>query len=553
MALTTPGQDTRGSGDPLFSTRGLSKRERKALQAPVTPPKKRRRIKARKERIDEGVKGQLGKRGWRLPGGGRTIRVMPTPEFRGPTNQVAGLYPFVVGSSLPLIGTPLGEHTEGRGWVCGDPVSWFLHGMINNPSAFVIGRRGIGKSTLMRRICGFAPVKGVLPMIMSDWKPDYVDLIREMDGQVISLNRADSFVNPLDTGPVAKRLPELDDELRAKVEANMRARRIEVARGLCSLALGEDLQTHERNMLSAALAAWDDDRPGQIPVFADIRALVRGRHPRIRVQAEDGGEERRYDDRARRLIDALNALCGGDEIFGQCFANHTTTPIEVDRPVVFDLSAFEEMDPILQAGVQLVTWTYGSTALATTKVLADAGLAKRRVYLLVMDELWRALRAAEFMVDRVDEINRLNRTLKLGQMLCTHSMDDLKLHNPEATAKAWNFVNASEMIYIGGLNPSELGNLDETFALSETEKATLTQWAQIGEPDPESGRGGEALGKGMFMIKGGKRAGIPFRVALTNVEIEAGVHDTNAAWTAELAEVYQTRDTTGSDLLDDYS
>lgn len=549
MALTTPRQDTPTTSDPLFSTRGLSRRERKALQAPVSPKKHAKKRKIRSEEKD-GAAGQLGPKGWRLPGGGRTVRVMPTPEFRGPTNQVAGLYPFVVGSSLPLIGTPLGEHTEGRGWVCGDPVSWFLYGMLNNPSAFVIGRRGVGKSTLMRRICGFAPVKGVIPLIMSDWKPDYVGLIKEMDGQVISLNRADSFVNPLDTGPVARLLPHLEDELRAKVEANMRARRIEVARGLCSLALGEDLQTHERNMLSAALAAWDEEHLGQIPIFADIRTLVRDRHPRIRAQAEDGGDDAVYAERARRLIDALNALCGGDEIFGECFANHTTEPLQVDRPVVFDLSAFEEMDPILQAGVQLTCWTYGSTALATTKVLADAGLAPRRTYMLVMDELWRALRAAEFMVDRVDEITRLNRTLKLGQLLCTHSMDDLKLHNPEATAKAWNFVNASEMIFIGGLNPSETGNLGETFAISETEKATLTQWAQIGEPDPETGRGGEALGKGMFMIKGGKRAGIPFRVALTNVEIEAGVHDTNAAWADELASIYKSA---GDDLLDDYS
>lgn len=537
MAFTTPAQ---GSGESnsqargaLFSTRGLSRRERKALQAPVAAPRRKKRAQRRAEL--EGEYGELGPKGWRLAGGGRTMRVMPTPEFRGPTVQVCGLFPFVVGSSLPLVGTPLGEHLEGRGWVCGDPVSWFLHGMLNNPSGFVLARRGVGKSTLMRRIAGFLPDKGVLPMILSDWKPDYVDLIRELKGQVLSLNRADSFINPLDPGPVAELLPQLPDELRARVQANIRGRRINVAVGLCALALGRELEAHEKNMLSAALDAWDEERLGEVPLFSDVAKLVKERHPRVRLQAQDRGLDERYDDRAEGLLDALNSLCGGSEIFGEVFAHHTTTQLEIDKPMVFDLSAFEEMDPALQAGVQLVCWTYGSTALAGAKVLADAGLAPRRVYLLIMDELWRALRAAEFMVDRVDEITRLNRTIGLGQLLCTHGMDDLKLHNAEATAKAWGFVAASEMVFLGGLNPGEMGNLEEVFALSETEKDQLTQWAQIGEPDPETGQGGEPLGRGKFMIKAGKRPGIPFRLILTPVEIQSGVHNTNKTWDDQIA------------------
>ncbi len=532
----------------FFSTRGLSRKERKALQAPDRPAKSKRVSRRRRRAAEEGELGKLGPKGWRLPGGGRTMRVMPTPEFRGTTVQVCGLYPFVVGSSLPLVGTPLGEHLEGRGWVCGDPVSWFLYGMLNNPSGFVIARPGVGKSTLIRHIAGFLPYKGILPMILSDWKPDYVDLVREMDGQVLSLNRSDRFVNPLDPGPVAQMLGQLPDELRARVQANVRGRRINVAVGLCALALGRDLEAHERNMLSAALSAWDTDNDGVVPVFADIQQIIKDRHPKVRIQAQDRGDTERYDNRAEGLLDAMNSLTGGDEIFGEVFARPTTTPLALDKPVVFDLSAFEEMDPILQAGVQLVCWTYGSTALAAAKVLAEAGLAPRRVYLLVMDELWRALRAAEFMVDRVDEITRLNRTIGLGQILCTHGMDDLKLHNAEATAKAWGFVSRSEMVYMGGLNPGEMGNLEEVFALSEVEKDMLTQWAQIGEPDPETGQGGEPLGKGKFMIKAGKRPGIPFRLNLTPLERESGVHNTSKTWDDQIAAAHRG----GAALLDEY-
>jgi len=539
MAFTTPTTTRTADRDALFSTRGLSRRERKALQAPVTPPGGRKAKRKKKRDEEEGEKGQLGPKGWRLPGGGRTMRVMPTPEFRGPTVQACGLYPFVVGSSLPLIGTPLGEHLEGRGWVCGDPVSWFLHGLVNNPSGFVLGRRGIGKSTLIRRIAGFLPYKGVLPMILSDWRPDYADLIRAMDGRVHALNRSDSFINPLDPGPVAALLPELPENLRVRVQANIRGRRINVAVGLCGLALGRELEAHERNMLSAALNAWDADRPGMVPILADIQEVIRSRHPKVRMQAQDRGSDDRYDERAEGLLDALNSLTGGDEVFGQVFANHTTTPLELEKPMVFDLSAFEDMDPALQAGVQLVCWTYGSTALAGAKVLAEAGLAPRRVYLLIMDELWRALRAAEFMVDRVDEITRLNRSMGLGQLLCTHGMDDLKLHNEEATAKAWGFVRASEMLFLGGLNPSEFGNLEEVFAISDTERDLLTQWAQMGEADPETGEGAAPLGRGKFMIKGGKRPGIPFRVNLTPVEIEGGVHSTSKSWEDQIAAAHR--------------
>lgn len=529
------------SHDAFFSTRGLSRREKKALYAPEQAARRRRLALPTRNKADK-----LGPKGWDLPGGGKTVRVMPTPEFRGPTVQVCGLDPFVVGSSLPLVGTPLGEHIDGRGWVCCDPVSWFLHGMVNNPSAFVIGRPGVGKSSIIRRIAAFLPHKGILPMVLSDWKPDFVDLIRAMQGEVIAPNRSSVFINPLDPGPLMELLPKLDETQRARVLANLRGRRINVAIGLCALALGRDLEAHERTMLSAALAVWDGDHPFDVPVFADVKQVIESRHPKVRVQAQDRGQDERYDDRAEGLIDALNSLCGGDEIFGDVFARHTTVRLEVDRPVVFDLSAFEEMDPALQAGIQLVCWTHGSTALAAAKVLSEAGLAPRRVYLLIMDELWRALRAAEFMVDRVDEITRLNRTIGLGQVLCTHSMDDLKLHNEQATAKAWGFVSRSELVFLGGLNPGEMGNLEEVFALSDAEKAQLTQWAQIGEPDPETGGEGVPVGRGCFLIKAGKRPGIPVRLQLLQVEIDGGIHDTNRTWTDALSAHRRT----DSSLLD---
>lgn len=526
MSVTT--RNGQAQGGDLFSAKKLSRRERKALYAPVKETDRTRRPRTSTE--PERAAGPLG---WDIPGGGKASSIPQPVEFRGPTVQVCGMYPFNVGSSLALIGTPLGPHLEGRGMVCGDPVSYFAEGLINNPSAFVLARPGVGKSTLIRHIAGYLPAKGVLPIVLSDWRPDYRDLVERLDGQVIKLGRSAGFVNPLDPGPMTHRLSDLPEDVRARVVSSMRGRRINVMSGLCGLALGGDLVAHERSMLSKAMEVWDQDNGDRVPVVHDILRIIEGRHPALRRYAQDRGEDARYDERVQRLVDALNALDGGSETFGRVFAEPTTVDLKLDRAVVFDLSEFEEMDSALQAGVQLVCWSYGSTAVSAAKALADAGLGPRRTYLLIMDELWRALRAAAFMVDRVDEITRLNRAMGLGQMLCTHGMDDLKVHDEATTSKAWGFVARSEIVYLGGLNPGEMGNLEEVFALSNREKDMLTNWAQAGEVNPVTGAVGIPRGRGRFLFKVGKKPGIPFMVDL--LPVEAGVHDTSKAWEDQIA------------------
>lgn len=512
----------------MSAAKRLTRRERKALFAPAKPPRPPKGAAERPGELDEAEKP--GALGWSRPGGGKTAIVARVPEVRGPTVQVCGLYPFSVGASLPLVGAPLGPHLEGRGTACGDPVSYFITGLINNPSAFCLGRPGLGKSSLVRHIAAFLPLKGVLPMVLSDFKPDYVELIKELDGQVIRVGRSAGFVNPLDPGPLAHRLPTLPEDVRARVLTAMRGQRMNVLEGLCNLALGSDLEAHETTILSKAMEIWDGEHPGEVPVIADILAVVQAAPQSLRLYAQDRGDLERYSDRTQRLVDALMALNGGSQTFGRVFAEPTTEPLELDRPVVFDLSEFEGMDAKLQAGVQLVCWAYGSTAVSGAKALAEAGLAPRRSYLLIMDELWRSLRAAEFMVYRVDEVTRLNRTLNLGQFLITHTMADLKVHSDKATEVAWGFVARSEMVYLGGLNPGEMGNLEEAFALSGKEIETLTDWAQGGEVNPMTNAVGTPRGRGKFMIKVGKSAGLPFKLELMPVELQTGIHDTNTAW-----------------------
>ena len=81
------------------------------------------------------------------------------------------------------------------------PISWFARaGLIANPSMFVLGKPGLGKSSLIRRmaigLCGF----GVQPLIFGDLKPDYVDLISALSGNVVALGRGQGALNVLDPG-----------------------------------------------------------------------------------------------------------------------------------------------------------------------------------------------------------------------------------------------------------------------------------------------------------------------------------------------------------------
>lgn len=488
----------------------------------------RRRLFWRRARPVAAGPAVPGRFGWDLPGGGVTAIVDSPPEVRGPSVQVAGLYPFSAGGTLPMVGVPLGPHLNGRGVVCADPVSWFAAHLINNPSAFVLGRPALGKSSLVFRILTLLAPKGILPLVLSDVKGEYVELVRDgLNGQVIAPGRGNDYVNPLDRGPLSGALADLPAAVRRAAEADIDARRLNTMVGLCELALLRPLKAHERNVLAAAPTLWESQHPGVVPVMPDILALVRSRPERLAAVANDRGEPKRYFARLEGLLDALIALSGDGE-FGDVFARPTTSPLEMHRPAVFDLSAVDGMDMRLQAGLQLVCWSYGSAAVAAAKYLADAGLAPRRTYLMVMDELWRALRAATFMVNRVDEVTRLNRMLNLAQMLITHTMDDLRLATEEATAIAFGFVARSEMVYLGGLAIKEMGNLEQVFGMSVEERNLVTSWSVAGTLNASTGKSDPPPGRGKFLLKVGKDIGTPFSVTLTDAERTA--HDTNSNW-----------------------
>ena len=463
-----------------------------------------------------------GDRGRKVPGGGWSSVFEVPPEFEGPSNQICGLWPFSAGSGLPADGAILGRHQTQMATVCADPVTWFLKGRILNPSAFILGRPGLGKSTLLRRMVTFLAAKGVVPMVLSDLKPDYVKLVEALGGLVIRVGHGGDSVNPLDPGPAVKALPLMETKDATRVREQLRGRRLNTLAGLCELVLGAALSVNELTALRTAIRVLDPDLDNT-PVVDEVRELIEGRHEEVRRVIRDRGNDARYDERTERLVDALQGV-GSEGPFGSTFSQHTTVPLELGRAMVFDMSEVDDNDLQLQGALQLVCWSYGSAVVQGAKTLAAAGLAPERIYLLVMDELWRALRASLQMVDRIDAITRLNRQLLFPQIMCTHTMDDLRLATEEATSRAWGFVERSEMVFLGGLAPKEMGNLDQVFGMPEKEKNMVTTWSDMNTATGS----GQPAGLGLFLLKLGSNPGIPFRVDLTALEAE--VNDTNTRW-----------------------
>ncbi|WP_114851466.1 hypothetical protein [Curtobacterium sp. AG1037] len=469
-----------------------------------------------------------GRRGWAGKGTGRVNYVQPNPEYQGTTVQVCGLWPFIAGSGSPVIGAPLGRHLLNGSVVCADPIYWFLANLVLNPSCFVLGRPGLGKSTIVRRMVTVLEAWGIVPMVLSDTKPDYVDLITAMEGQVIRVGRGRGHLNPLDLGPLMRELEKIPDEnKRREALDEMRGRRLTTVLGLLALVRGARLESYEASIVTEAIRILDErDRVGA-PVIGDVTDLVLSRHERLRALARDRGEESRYDDRVQNLLDDLVAL-GGSGSFGDMFAKPTTEHIEMGRPMVFDMSSIDDGDLQLQAAVQSVCWNYGSAVVSADKHLAEAGMREQRHYFLVMDELWRMLRAADVMVYFIDALTRLNRQRAIGQAMITHTMNDLELASEHLTKIAWGFVERSAMTFLGGLAESEMGNLEKVFAMSAEEKSMITDWSAESGVNPESSTAAAPPGLGKFLLKIGKKPGVPFQSQLTDIEL--AVNNTNQSW-----------------------
>ncbi|MDA2812505.1 ATP/GTP-binding protein [Nocardiopsis sp. RSe5-2] len=452
-------------------------------------------------------------------------------EYRGTSVQVCGLWPFAVGASAPMVGVPLGRSLQTGATLCCDPISWFQRAnLISNPSVFVLGKPGLGKSTIVRRMALGLAGYGVQPLVLGDLKPDYVDLIEALGGQVISLGRGRGHLNVLDPGEARSAARRLTGSARTRVMADAHGRRLNMVSALLTIVRSAPPTDREETILDRALQVLDERHDqDSAPVLADLLKVVQDAPDEVRHVALDRGSMDRYREITEHLEASLIGLVGGGGRLGEIFSKPTTNPMRLDRPVVFDVSAIEESERSLQAAVLLACWSSGFGAVTVAHALADAGLAPRRHYFVVLDELWRALRAGAGMVGRVDALTRLNRQLGVAMAEISHTMSDLMaLPTEEDRAMAKGFVERAGMVICAGLPEAEMPLLNSAVNMSRAEQKLLASWQDPPAWDATTGREGAPPGRGNFLIKVGGRPGLPVHVDLTAAE--ATINDTNKLW-----------------------
>ncbi|MDF1480339.1 ATP/GTP-binding protein [Leifsonia sp. H3M29-4] len=477
-----------------------------------------------------------GSRGWLGPGRGAQTQLQPAPEWRGSTVQVCGLFPFAAGAGAPVIGVPLGLHLVTGAAVSCDPISWFTRAnIISNPSAFVLGLPGLGKSSLVRRMMLGLSYQGVIPLVLGDTKPDHVDLIRELDGQVITLGPGRGHLNILDPGEARAAAGSLRaagyDELADRLMAEAGDLRLTMVASLITIARREPPTDREEAIVERALQLLDERDINATPVLGDLLEVIRSAPEELQMIAVSRGRTDRYQEITEGLEATLGGLIGSSR-FGSMFSKPTSVSMQRDRPVVFDVSGIGENNQELQAATLLACWSYGFGTVRVAEALAEAGLEPSRHYLVVMDEIWKSLRVGHGLVQRIDALTRLNRQRGVGQVMITHTVSDLELANAHETAMAKGFIERSAIVICGGLPDAEMGKLQQVVRYSQAEQDLVVSWKTPPGWDTDGGVA-QPPGMGKFLIKVGGRPGIPVQVVLTQSEL--AVNDTNKRWSEKAA------------------
>jgi hypothetical protein len=470
-----------------------------------------------------------GPRGYPGPGGGHAALVEALPEWRGTSVQVCGLWPFAAGAGTPMTGVPVGRVLDTGSTLCMDPISWFERAnLIHNPSMMILGKPGLGKSSLSRRLALGLAGYGVIPMALGDLKPDYADLIGALGGQIVKLGRGQGALNILDPGETASAAALLSGQDREQLLAQSRGRRLNIVSALVTILRGSPVVDRERTILHTALRLLEERHDG-VPVLPDLIKVLDEGPEVLRNIVLARGDDVRY----RTAVDPLQVSLMGllDGPMGDSFSRHTTNPIRLDNAggVCIDISGIDDTDRELQAAVLLACWSDGFGAIEAAHALSDAGLAPQRHFLVILDELWRVLRAGTGLVDRVDALTRLNRQQGVGQLLITHTMADLVALADEADrTKARGFAERAGMVVCAGLPEAEMPALTQVVRMSAREQRLIVDWSTPPSWHPSVGTEAEPPGRGKFLLKVGGRPGIGFRVDLTDAERMVG--DTNKRW-----------------------
>jgi hypothetical protein len=462
------------------------------------------------------------RRGWKGAGNGRVGHVERGSIYLGTTTQVAGLFPFIQPSGLPAEGIPIGPDLLTAELTCLDPQGW-VGRLTKNPGIWIQGEPGAGKSAVTKRLCTGLSAYGHMIVVPGDVKAEYTELVSDLGGQVIKIGRGKDRINPLDAGPLGRRLAEVGESEREALLSEIGGRRADLIQALLTTThgLGRRPSAEEAAAVNEAVRAVSMVTTGPEPTIPDvIRVLREPTEAQLdRLLMPNLGV---YIEQIRSVIAALENLCSGP--LSGLFDQPTTTPLDLNSPAVaVDLSSILTAGDQVVATALLATWAYTYSAIDTARAF---GMLERPV-VLPLDELWRALRAGAGLVSAFDAITRLNRSRGEISIMITHSLRDLDaLPTEEDRAKASGLMERCDTLILVAQSMAELERVSAAKPLTGPEKELVASWAS----PTATGIDGTAQvhpGRGKLLIKIGQRLGIPVQLALTPVELR--LYDTDAA------------------------
>lgn len=496
----------------------------KRLESQSRPPEPTREERRAERALKRRFAGRLG---WAGRFGGRAPVEDAGTVYTGPSTQVGGIYPWLLGSGLPPRGVPVGRDVLTGELVCIDPSGWTGR-YTTNPGVWVMSQPGAGKSALVKRVCLVYAAYGHMPVVPGDVKGEYSSLITEMGGSVVRIGDGSGRINPLDSGPLKGHADALPAARRQGLIDTLNGRRLETLGALLSTqhGLGRAPQAVERSALDTAVqVAADAQTPGTDPVVKDVVDVLRAAPEALRTKLAAEGSV--YQDLTRAVVAGLDNLIGGP--LKGLFDGPTTVPLDISAPAVsVDISALRARgNDVVSAGM-IATWAYTYSAIDSARSL---GLMDRKL-VLPMDEMWRALRSGPGLVDAMDAISRLNRTTDDVTIYVTHSLLDVEALPTETDrAKARGLMDRCDTWVIGASTEEELGRVTGKRALTEQERMMIGSWSSATSTgldvdptyDDESGlRPDEDVvrhpGRGKYLIKIGSRPGIAAALELTATE-----------------------------------
>jgi hypothetical protein len=428
------------------------------------------------------------RRGWARAWAGRAATLPPVPAFRGSTAQVQGLYPWLVGGTLPAAGAYVGVDCLTGGSFSCHPLAWLAAGICSNPNMVITGAPGVGKSATIKALALRLMPYGVRAFIAGDLKNEYAPLARALGAEPVELGPGlPARLNPLDAGPLGESLPS-DAAALAERLAEIHRRRLVLVCSLAAMRLGRPLTPTEEGAVSLAIheasgqaTAWpggdgaglvlggagqaSPTTPTTPGVWAVFRDPTAGMARELRVRDDSVTELR---EMARPVTDALGGMVRG--ALSGLFDAQTTVSPDFAAPIqTVDLSR------IADRGDEVVAMILACVSSWAQAAIDAPGPAR----MIVRDELWRSLRIPA-LVAKVDSDLRLSRAQGTIQVLATHRLADFEAAGPPGSAAsviAANLIASCDTRVCLRQDAGSLAQLATQIGLTDVECEHIASWS----------------------------------------------------------------------------